>query len=225
MKTTLLIFSLLFHHAAAFCYEITPMYQEMNEFGRKALTSYTINNTQDRSLPVEVVVYDVSYDESGEVLTLNEDSFLILPPQIMVNPLSSQKIRVRYIPSDALTKTKLFRIEFNELEVEDPEDNDSKIRTLLSFSTLAFVSPNSVKPTMQTSLKDNNIIVVENTSKVLVNLLQSVFELQTVDGKKDLPWNEIDTKTSGYLMPGAIAYYPIPKVLGNVTAVSIKQEK
>ncbi len=225
MKNFILFIHLLLFQTVAFSYEITPMYQEMNEFGRKALTSYTINNTQDRSLPVEVVVYDVTYDETGEVLTLNEDSFLILPPQIMVNPLSSQKIRVRYIPSDALTTTKLYRIEFNELEVKGQEDKESKIKTLLSFSTLAFVSPNALEPIMKTSLKDNNIIVVENTSKVLVNLLQSVFELQTSDGKKDLPWNEIDTKTSGYLMPGAIAYYPIPKVLGNVTAVSIKQEK
>lgn len=225
MKNITLFISLLLFHMGAFSYEITPMYQEMKEFGGKALSSYTINNPQDRSLPIEVVVYDVSYDETGEVLTLNEDSFLILPPQIMVDPQSSQKIRVRYIPSDALTKTKLYRIEFNELEVEDLEDSDSKIKTLLSFSTLAFVSPNSLEPTMKTSLKDNDIIVVENTSKVLVNLLQSVFELQTSDGKKDLYWNEIDTKTSGYLMPGAIAYYPIPKVLGNVTAVSIKQEK
>ncbi|MFA0373113.1 fimbria/pilus periplasmic chaperone, partial [Vibrio sp. 10N.222.54.F6] len=120
------------------------------------LSSYTINNPQDRSLPIEVVVYDVSYDETGEVLTLNEDSFLILPPQIMVDPQSSQKIRVRYIPSDTLTMTKLYRIEFNELEVEGPEDSDSKIRTLLSFSTLAFVSPNSIKPTMKSSIKDRN---------------------------------------------------------------------
>eukprot|EP00487_Bulimina_marginata_P005942 TRINITY_DN24769_c0_g1_i1.p1 TRINITY_DN24769_c0_g1~~TRINITY_DN24769_c0_g1_i1.p1 ORF type:complete len:129 (-),score=5.30 TRINITY_DN24769_c0_g1_i1:183-569(-) len=114
------------------------MYQEMNEFGGKALSGYTINNPQDRSLPIEVVVYDVSYDETGEVLTLNEDSFLILPPQIMVDPQSSQKIRVRYIPSDALTMTKLYRIEFNELEVEGPEDSDSKIKHLLSFSTFSF---------------------------------------------------------------------------------------
>ncbi|MCF7505195.1 MULTISPECIES: fimbria/pilus periplasmic chaperone [Vibrio] len=224
MKTIILIISLLLHHVTAFCYEITPMYQEMEEFGRKALTSYTINNTQDRSLPVEVVVYDVNYDETGEVLTLNEDSFLILPPQIMVNPLSSQKIRVRYIPSDALTTTKLYRIEFNELEVKGQEDKESKIKTLLSFSTLAFVSPNTIEPTMTTSI-DNDKVVVENTSLVVVNLLQSIFELQTSEGTKDLPWNEIETRTSGYLMPGATAHYPIPDDIGNVTAISIKQKK
>ena len=91
MKNITLFINLLLFHTAAFSYEITPMYQEMNEFGGKALSSYTINNPQDRSLPIEVVVYDVSYDETGEVLTLNEDSFLILPPQIMVGPQSSQK--------------------------------------------------------------------------------------------------------------------------------------
>ncbi|CDU06874.1 hypothetical protein BCU90_11565 [Vibrio lentus] len=222
MKNITLFISLLLFHTAAFSYEITPMYQEMNEFGGKALSSYTINNPQDRSLPIEVVVYDVSYDETGEVLTLNEDSFLILPPQIMVDPQSSQKIRVRYIPSDALTMTKLYRIEFNELEVEGPEDSDSKIKTLLSFSTLAFVSPNSIKPTMKPSIKDRNI-VVENTSQVLVNLLHSVFELQMNGEKKDLPWSQIDTKTSGYLMPGATAYYPIPNEFKKVTGITIKK--
>ena len=223
MKTTILIFSLLLNHAVAFCYEITPMYQEMNEFGKKALTSYTINNTQDRSLPVEVVVYDVNYDETGEVLTLNEDSFLILPPQIMVNPLSSQKIRVRYIPDESLITTKLYRIEFNELEVKGVEDNNNKIKTILSFSTLAFVSPNSIKPTMKASIEDNNI-VIENTSQVLVNLLQSAFKLQTNTGIKELPWSQIDTKISGYLMPGAIAYYPIPDEFGDVTGITVKQK-
>ncbi|UXA00785.1 molecular chaperone [Vibrio splendidus] len=224
MKNTILIFFLLIHHSLAFCYEITPMYQEMNEFGRKSLTSYTINNTQDRSLPVEIVVYDVSYGEAGEELTLNEDSFLILPPQIMVGPLSSQKIRVRYIPSDALTTTKLYRIEFNELEVKGQEDKESKIKTLLSFSTLAFVSPNAIEPTMKASI-NNNEVVIENTSPVLVNLLQSIFELETSDGTKELPWNEIKTKASGYLMPGATAYYPIPNDIGSVTAISVKQKK
>lgn len=224
MRNFILFIHLLLFQTVAFSYEITPMYQEMNELGRKSLTSYTINNTQDRSLPVEVVVYDVSYDGTEEVLTLNEDSFLILPPQIMINPQSSQKIRVRYIPSDALTTTKLYRVEFNELEVKTTEEgDDNKIKTLISFSTLIFVSPNSLTPSMDTSLK-NNKIVVKNTSQVLVNLLQSVFELQTSDGIKELPWSQIDTKTSGYLMPGATAYYPIPDEIGDVTSIGVKQK-
>ncbi|GAM58956.1 P pilus assembly protein [Vibrio ishigakensis] len=63
-------------------YQVSPMFQTFEVAGRASQGSYEVSNTDPTEITLQAVVYSVKFDALGkEVLTPNEDDFLILPPQ------------------------------------------------------------------------------------------------------------------------------------------------
>ncbi|CAM2901668.1 fimbria/pilus periplasmic chaperone [Vibrio mytili] len=204
-------------------YEVSPIYLELDDIGKKAQGLYVITNVEESPIMLEVNTYRADYSSGEEVLTPADDEFLILPPQAKIDGLKSQTFRVRHIPKNKTSKTHTYRIIFTQVELENSgkkDDQDSSISMLLEFATLAFVSPQASKPVAKASLTQNGLIVSNEGNRVL-NMTTLEFEFSGGKEDKSISWETLSKQTSAYLMPGSRVSYALPESLGTPKQVKI----
>jgi P pilus assembly chaperone PapD len=90
LKRALLALALLAGGAAQ-AYEVKPMTFALAASGSKASTSFTVRNTMNQPIAVELgaVAHGSKADAS--------DAFVLFPPQAMLEPGDSQMVRAQYI--------------------------------------------------------------------------------------------------------------------------------
>ncbi|UMM03666.1 fimbria/pilus periplasmic chaperone [Vibrio campbellii] len=222
-RITTLLFSFLFS-SIIFAYEVSPIYLELDDFGRNSQGLYKVTNVEEEPILLEVHVYQADFSSGEEVLTPSEDEFLILPPQAKIDGQKSQTFRVRYTPKKPIKKTETYRIVFTQIELDNQtkeNEEDSSISMLLEFATLAFVSPTSSKSIPTATIK-NNQIAIRNDGKRVLNMNGMEFSFSGGKSNKTVDWEELSNKTSAYLMPGSTVKYTLPSELGQPQTVSVK---
>ena len=123
-------------------HRVEPMRYELSPSGSGAQTTLTVTNTRTFPITIETTVSLIAIDENGEeTLTPAEDSFLVFPPQAVIEAGKAQALRVRYLGSDQLDTSKSYRINVNQLPVDMSEDEDNGVAITVNFGTLANVVP------------------------------------------------------------------------------------
>ncbi|MET2848831.1 hypothetical protein ABXV23_19050 [Vibrio owensii] len=224
MERVLAIALVLLFSSSSWSYEVSPIYKEMEPSGQLSNSFYEVVNPENRDIAIEISAFKVKFGPEGESLSDAASNFLILPPQVIIKPNSSQKFRVRFIPTGQLSATETYRLVFRELKLRDTlnEQQGSELSMLVNFSTLVFVSPNNSKPTPNVSLDKGKLIVSNNGNRVL-NMSQLSFEI-TKDGKKEqITWRDVNSNTSAYLLPGSKTSYVLPPSLSNASNAAISK--
>lgn len=206
-------------------YEVSPMYLELEDRGKKTQNSYTITNPEEYSIAVEATVFKMERDaDNVETLTPAEDEFLILPPQAIVKANQSQLFRVRFMPSGPIDKTVTYRVIFTQLEFEDDVDEESNVTMLLEFATLVFVSPVGSTPDAKVTFGKDHSLIVKNTGSRVLDLSTLNF---TLSGKNQtvVTWNNLNRgRYSDYVMPSRTMTYEFPEALNSIKSISVSND-
>ncbi len=129
----------------AHAHRVYPMSYELAPTGSSAATVLRVDNTTERPLTLEVSVEKRSWDERGnETRVPADEDFLVLPPQMIVEPGKTQAIRVQYVGEPTIDRTAMYVIGVNQVPVADPSAGTG-VQFVINFGTAAYVVPVGAK--------------------------------------------------------------------------------
>lgn len=214
--------------------EVTPFLAYLDSLGKKSSALFVVKNDKDTAIAVETNVLKVDLDNNNiEISEPNEEDFFIMPPQSLLQAGESQTFRVRYIGSSTTGKTQAYRINFNQLSLENNIDTkEATVKMLFNFSSLVFVSPQNSKPVAISNIKntDNGVnISIKNEGNKVLDLSQYNVSLIGSKSKKPLSWLEV-SYFSGiqFILPNRersffISKDKIPNELGTLVSIAINE--
>lgn len=144
--------------AAAHAHRVYPMTYELAPTGSAASTVLRVENTTDRPITLEMKVERRAWDEAGnETRTAADDDFIILPPQMIVEPGKTQAVRVQYAGPPLADDTAMYVVGVNQVPVQDP-NAETGVQFVINFGTAAYVVPAGAKTLL-------NVVSVEPASE------------------------------------------------------------
>lgn len=127
--------------SAADAHRVAPMTYELSPSGTGASTVLRLENTNQAPITIEVVVERRAWDVDGnETRTPAEDDFVVLPPQMVVQPGRTQAIRVQYVGAPVVDDTAMYVVSLNQVPVKDP-NAPTGVQFVINFGTAAYVVP------------------------------------------------------------------------------------
>ncbi|MEM0515400.1 fimbria/pilus periplasmic chaperone [Pseudoalteromonas sp. YIC-827] len=185
-----LIFALLLWQSSVWALQVEPMVTEFTPTGQASQKNMRIVNTNEAPLTLEISAHDLTLDaNSKEILTANEDDFLILPMTVTLAPGAAQTVVVRYIGEPLLKESKAYRINIDQVNVASAQTEDvSSVGMLISFRTLYNVVPQNTKEDVRLLSKgqqgDKWVLTFENSGDRYSRLIASQWQLD--DGKQQV---------------------------------------
>jgi fimbrial chaperone protein len=97
MKILQFLFLFVVIQQIAYAFKVTPMVVQFNSKGDGKTQTFTASNTKSQKVAVEVVAKTRSLNLQGEEKRSDTQSFVIFPPQLILSPGQTKKIRVTYV--------------------------------------------------------------------------------------------------------------------------------
>lgn len=162
-----LLFLLTFMSLALFAYQFSPLNVTFEPSGGGSAKVYTIVNDSDSAIAIEVSAVKRSITIDGE--EYNEDAsqyFTIQPSKMIINPQSTQLVRVQYRGPRTVTEELSFRIISEQIPYSTgakSEGEGQMISFLFVYSTSAYVQPGKIVEKVETTAsinEDGNLEIV-----------------------------------------------------------------
>ena len=103
----------------ASAFRFIPFIAEFEPSGSGANRTYTVENTSDNRIAVEISVYKRGMNLDGtDRLQDADDDFIVYPTQVVLEPNRKQAIRVQFIGEPAPDRELAYRIVAEQLPVE-----------------------------------------------------------------------------------------------------------
>ena len=172
-----LLFLLAFMSLALFAYQFSPLNVTFEPSGGGSAKVYTIVNDSDSAIAIEVSAVKRSITIDGE--EYNEDAsqyFTIQPSKMIINPQSTQLVRVQYRGPRAVTEELSFRIISEQIPYSTgakSEGEGQMISFLFVYSTSAYVQPGKIVEKVKTtaSINEDEKLEIVFTNKGSVHQL------------------------------------------------------
>jgi fimbrial chaperone protein len=139
-----------FARAAAF--ELSPIVVQLEPRGPGSARNMVVNNTQPEPIALMIEVYARSANEQGEEVRVPDyDSFVIIPPQLVVEAGTSQAIRVQWIGPPDLERETAFRLIVRQLPIRffnesQGSDLQADVAVAYRYEAAVYVAPSQSKP-------------------------------------------------------------------------------
>lgn len=132
-------------NAAAFTF--SPMSATIAPSGVNAVITFKVTNDSPTQTAVAVKVTSRSIDEFGNETNEELDKqFLVFPARIVLQPNSSQTVKVQYRGSNALTSEIAYRVIAEQLPVEFNKVTSSGVNIMLRYIAALYVAPKNIAP-------------------------------------------------------------------------------
>ena len=172
-----LLFLLTFMSLALFAYQFSPLNVTFEPSGGGSAKVYTIVNDSDSAIAIEVSAVKRSITIDGE--EYNEDAsqyFTIQPSKMIINPQSTQLVRVQYRGPRTVTEELSFRIISEQIPYStgaNSEGEGQMISFLFVYSTSAYVQPGKIVEKVETtaSINEDEKLEIVFTNKGSVHQL------------------------------------------------------
>ena len=172
-----LLFLLAFMSLALFAYQFSPLNVTFEPSGGGSAKVYTIVNDSDSAIAIEVSAVNRSITIDGE-----EDNeyasqyFTIQPSKMIINPQSTQLVRVQYRGPRTVTEELSFRIISEQIPYSTgakSEGEGQMISFLFVYSTSAYVQPGKIVEKVETtaSINEDEKLEIVFTNKGSVHQL------------------------------------------------------
>ena len=176
-----LLFLLTFMSLALFAYQFSPLNVTFEPSGGGSAKVYTIVNDSDSAIAIEVSAVKRSITIDGE--EYNEDAsqyFTIQPSKMIINPQSTQLVRVQYRGPRTVTEELSFRIISEQIPYSTgakSEGEGQMISFLFVYSTSAYVQPGKIVEKVETTAsinEDEKLEIVSTNKRSLHQLLNDL---------------------------------------------------
>lgn len=141
----------------AIAFQLLPMSQTFAPSGADSTKTYRVVNSKETPIAVEVSVVKREVDLLGkETLTPADEDFVIYPPQMILEPNSSQTVRVTWLGETNPESELSYRFIAEQLPVElsavdSPEaplsaSSTGAVQVLLRYAGSLYIRPDGVVP-------------------------------------------------------------------------------
>lgn len=123
---------------------VSPMRLEFTLAQGVQRGTFTVTNTQDRMIAVEVSAVRREQTATGADAQIPaDDDFIVIPPQIVLAPGEEQLVRVQWIGDDQADNELAYRLNFDQIAIPlNAEDLDgAHVDFTYSYSTAVYVTP------------------------------------------------------------------------------------
>jgi len=136
----------------AYAMNVSPMIAELMSTGSRSTARIQLLDTLPKSLPYEVRVYRIEFDDRGAITeTPADQDFLVFPPQGVVKPGQRQMIRVQWI-GGTVDSSRGYYVSINQLPAPLVASEASKakpvvdVRVVYHMKVLVTISPKGAVP-------------------------------------------------------------------------------
>lgn len=139
---------------SAWAYDLRPLVIQLAPSGASASQMVTVTNSEDRPVAIEARTYRRSQDRNGEDKLEPEDrDILIVPPQMVIAPKTSQTFKVQWIGENAPEKEIAFRLITEQLPVDLPAapsatERVADIKMQFRYEAALYITPPKSQPSL-----------------------------------------------------------------------------
>ncbi|MBO8443887.1 MAG: molecular chaperone [Spirochaetes bacterium] len=179
-KISLLLVFLALACSSVFAFQFEPLVQTFDVSGPNATKTFTITNDSDDIIAVVVSALVRTQDAQGN--EVNSDAsryFNIQPARILIQPQSSQIVRVQYRGPRTVTSELSFRIVAEQIPYSQGRiaSAGSMFNFLYVFRASAYVLPTQIQESVQiTGLADNGDGTLAVTLSNMGNVHQILYD-------------------------------------------------
>jgi P pilus assembly chaperone PapD len=179
-----------------------------------------VTNDSSKSLPVEILVYQIDLSETGEATAVPADKkFSIFPPQAELKPGQTQVFRAQWIGDPGIKNSESYHFFVKQVAVKLP-DQGVKVQMIYKFKILVNVLPPNSKPNVNVVKvaveRDGNgvqrpVIVVKNTGNAISKLADATIRLASGSWQKLLTPEQLRMLIGvGLVQPGKARRFVLP---------------
>jgi len=135
----------------SFAHTFSPSLTYLTASGNSSSFLFTVTNPENRIIPLDITIYDVSKDLDGKPIEGSEiiDDFLIYPAQLLLQPGETTSVLVRWIGDPDILQERTFTLFSRELplplavdtEAVIPDGIFAKITVLRNYGVRVYVAP------------------------------------------------------------------------------------
>lgn len=127
----------------AHAFKMTPIEVTFEPTGSGAIRSVVLQNPSETPAAVEMTVHARAMDPAGEdTLTLDEESFLVIPSQVILMPGTEQVVRLQWLGGPT-EQERPFRLIAEQLPIDlgDAAADGGRMRLLVRYVASLYVTP------------------------------------------------------------------------------------
>ena len=128
----------------AYAFKLVPMSVKMAPSGRGATESFVVDNSGAKPIAVEMKVFVRSMTEDGEdILTEEEDDFVVFPSQMVIMPGESQVVRLQWLGQQDPERELAYRLIAEQLPLNLDEEviDGGRIYVLFRYVASVYIVP------------------------------------------------------------------------------------
>lgn len=143
----LLITTLFTHQASAL--QMNPLSVVVKPTGGGARQTFKVTNESNKPIAVQFSVTTRQQVNNKEVRRPADRDFMIYPPQTIIPPRTTQKVRVEWVGKQRVTKELAYRLIAEQVYVSLEKKQQTGISMLMTLVGALYVQPNNTKSNVQ----------------------------------------------------------------------------
>lgn len=221
MRLLLLALASIFVATAAWAYEVEPLIIDLSPSGPGAAATMRVTNRDPVPVALEIYAEKRMIDENGvETRVRADDDFVIVSPQLRVEPGQTSTLRLRYI-GGPVEKSEGYAVTVAQLNLDNMQQTGVKI--LVNFAASVHVVPAGAKSQMAageavvaTSADGGSVVnfTISNAGLRHQGMAAGKITLSTADGRTQVIEGEaLRTALKHTLIPAKSSRnvsYPLP---------------
>ncbi len=125
--------------------QMNPLSLTLKPSGGGAKQSVTVSNTANEPIAVQFSVMTRQQVNNKEIRKPADNDFMIYPPQMIIPPRSTQKVRVEWLGSGQLPREKAYRLIAEQVYVSLDKEKQTGVKMLMTLVGALYVQPNGMK--------------------------------------------------------------------------------
>jgi fimbrial chaperone protein len=127
---------------AAEAMSVSPLVLEMEASGNRNHAEITLTNDGVKPFPAQVEISDVEISQDGEFAATKaaKAEFLVIPPQALVPPGTTQSFRIQWLGDPNISSSRSYLASIKQVPVKLAKDK-SGMQVTVSFTCLVNVAP------------------------------------------------------------------------------------
>ncbi|MCK5918182.1 MAG: molecular chaperone [Cocleimonas sp.] len=146
--TSLIIFLMLsFLSPTLSAFGLKPLFATLSPAGAGAEHVFRVTNTGDKPIAVQFSTTTREQKADGtETQTAADDAFMIYPPQAVIAPNKTQKVRVQWLGEQNPTKELAYRFIAEQVPVNLSKGKSSGVQMVMTVVGSIYIAPKGVEP-------------------------------------------------------------------------------
>lgn len=125
--------------------QMNPLSVVVKPTGGGARQSFKVTNESNEPIAVQFSVTTRQQVNNKEVRRPADKDFMIYPPQAIIPPKSTQKVRIQWIGKQKVTKELSYRLIAEQVYVSLTKEKQTGINMLMTLVGALYVQPNNTK--------------------------------------------------------------------------------